>query len=84
VRSRRHSCRRLLRHIITGITIAGITTLITITGITITAITGISLSETFAPRRKQAAANRAAAFSFGVSQRELDKLLRTELAAIGT
>jgi hypothetical protein len=83
VRSRRHSCRRLLRHIITGITIAG-TTLITITGITITAITGISLSETFAPRRKQAAANRAAAFSFGVSQRELDKLLRTELAAIGT
>jgi hypothetical protein len=54
VRSRRHSFRRLLRHIITGITITGITTLTTITGITtlitiagitITAITGISVSD---------------------------------------
>jgi hypothetical protein len=59
VRSRRHSFRRLLRHIITGITITGITItgittlititgitiLITITGITITAITGISVSD---------------------------------------
>jgi hypothetical protein len=48
---RRHSFRRLLRHIITGITttgittITGITTLITITGITITAITGIRVSD---------------------------------------